>query len=87
MRYVLPFGQAHGNQAWRTGPKAARRTAYLGLGTLLVWAFKQAFDLYYLWQMRIVERTHLAALEERLWHGVRATQSPKSRHNSRASSL
>ena len=24
MTYILPFGQAHGEQAWRTGPKAAR---------------------------------------------------------------
>jgi phosphoenolpyruvate synthase/pyruvate phosphate dikinase len=24
MSYILPFGQAHGSQAWRTGPKAAR---------------------------------------------------------------
>ena len=24
MQYILPFGQAHGSQAWRTGPKAAR---------------------------------------------------------------
>ena len=58
------------------GPKAARRIAYLGLGTLLLWAFKQVFDLYYLWQMRIVERAHLAALDERLWRdaGLDAAQ-------------
>ncbi len=24
MTFILPFGQAHGDQAWRTGPKAAR---------------------------------------------------------------
>ncbi len=24
MQYILPFGQAHGDQAWRTGPKAVR---------------------------------------------------------------
>ncbi len=24
MDYLLPFGQAHGDQAWRCGPKAAR---------------------------------------------------------------
>ena len=27
MTYILPFGQAHGDDAWRSGPKAARLSA------------------------------------------------------------
>ena len=32
MSYILPFGQAHGEQAWRSGPKAARLSALSAAG-------------------------------------------------------
>lgn len=44
MSYILPFGQAHGDEAWRSGPKAARLSELSAAGFNVPAGFAVATD-------------------------------------------